>query len=537
MSLHTDNLKSKSSDLKLRFDAYVASPSSDLFVEFAVQLSSFSDFLNNKDFLGLHKVAATLEAQTLSLFDKASQNLIPARELDVLKAQIKTLGEKVAEFLDRGKRLIANRRANTTTETAEVATYPTPTHRVWFVGNMGNQWSAAIVQLNYFGIKAEVHPLDRLPVKSGEPSILILEAKGLSIDEVGHHIQDLRGRFSTCRLIVQNFQKDFNHLKVVLRLGCDFCYAEDTPQAAILSKIVDLCKTEDEPPYRVLVVEDSITASKSIERTLTQNDVLSFAVTNPQEILNGLRHFQPDLILMDMHMPDCTGVEATRIIRQHSEFLSTPVIYLSGDSDMALQIAALRLGGESFLTKPVNPVFLSAVVKSKIERYRALRRTMFYDGLTGLLNHRAIKERLVQAIGRASASNEPLSVAMIDIDNFKKVNDTYGHPAGDQVIRSLAWMVKQRLRKTDMVGRYGGEEFLVILPGADCQQAFEVLDRIRRDFGLIKYPFQDTWFDARFSAGISRFPTLSTSDALIKDADEALYDAKHNGRNCIMTRG
>lgn len=537
MALYPDDLRGKSSDLKLRFDAYVAAPSFDLFVEFAVQLSSFSDFLNSQDLMGLHKVAATLESQTLSLFDKADQNLIPARELDVLKAQLKTLGEKVIEFLDRGKRLIVNRRSQAQPDSSAVATYPVPTHRVWFVGNVGSQWTAAIVQLNYFGIRAEVHAVERIPNKAEEPSILILETKDMPLDEACLHIQTLRTRFSTCRLIAQNFPTDFNSLKEALRLGCDFCFSEDTPQATILSKLIDLCKTEEESPYRVLVVEDSITASKSIQKTLTQNDVLSFAVTNPNEILNGLRHFQPDLILMDMHMPDCTGVEATRIIRQHSEFLSTPVIYLSGDADMALQIAALRLGGESFLTKPVNPVFLSAVVKSKIERYRALRRTMFYDGLTGLLNHRAIKERLVQAIGRASTNKEQLSVAMIDIDNFKKVNDTYGHPAGDQVIRSLAWMVKQRLRKTDIVGRYGGEEFMVILPGADCQQAFEVLDRIRRDFGLIKYPFNDGWFDARFSAGLSGFPTLCSAEALTKDADEALYDAKHNGRNCIMARG
>ena len=236
-------------------------------------------------------------------------------------------------------------------------------------------------------------------------------------------------------------------------------------------------------------------------------------------------------------MPDCTGVEATRIIRQHAEFLSTPVIYLSGDDDMALQVEALRLGGEHFLTKPFNPVFLNAVVKSKIDRYRALRRSMLHDGLTGLLNHPTIKERLALAVNTARTSNTTLAVAMIDIDNFKKVNDTYGHPAGDQVIRSLAWLLKQRLRKTDLVGRYGGEEFLVVLPGADNHRAVEVLDRIRRDFSLIKHPFKDTTFDVTFSAGVSHFPATSCPQALIKEADEALYEAKHSGRNCITTLG
>ena len=296
-----------------------------------------------------------------------------------------------------------------------------------------------------------------------------------------------------------------------------------------------MCSSEEEAPYRVLVVEDSLTASKSIQRTLKQNGIESFAVTKPSDVLTGLRSFQPDLILMDMYMPDCTGVQATRVIRQHAEFLSTPVIYLSGDGDIALQVDALRLGGEHFLTKPFNPVFLNAVVKSKIERYRALRRSMQHDSLTGLLNHGTSKERLATAVNLASTKDSQLSVAMIDIDHFKKVNDKYGHPMGDRVIRSLAWLLRQRLRKTDLVGRYGGEEFLVILPGSDADQAFEILDRIRRDFNLIKYAFEDTWFDATFSAGVSQFPSKANTEALIKDADEALYDAKHGGRNCVIT--
>jgi diguanylate cyclase (GGDEF)-like protein len=337
-------------------------------------------------------------------------------------------------------------------------------------------------------------------------------------------------------LIALRFQTDFNNLKTALRAGCDFCFA-DAPQAVILAKIIELCSNEEEAPYRVLVVEDSLTASKSIQRTLSQSGIESLAVTNPAEVLTGLRRFQPDLILMDMYMPDCTGVEATRVIRQHAEFLSIPVIYLSGDGDMALQVDAMRLGGDHFLTKPFNPVFLNAVVKSKIERYRALRRSMLHDGLTGLLNHRTVKERLATAVNATSASNGLLAVAMIDIDHFKMVNDRYGHPMGDQVIRSLAWLLKQSLRKTDLVGRYGGEEFLVILPGSDVDHAFEVLDRLRRDFSLIKYSFKDTLFDATFSAGVSQFPATASPEALIKDADEALYDAKHGGRNRVVTRG
>ena len=378
--------------------------------------------------------------------------------------------------------------------------------------------------------------MENIPTLAKEPYIVLLDTQGMEQEEACGHIRTMRSRFSAAKLIANRLEADFNSIKSALRAGCDFCFADATPQSIILAKIIELCSTEEESPYRVLVVEDSITASKSIQRTLRQSGIESFAVMNPTAVLTGLRSFQPDLILMDMYMPDCTGVEATRVIRQHAEFLSTPIIYLSGDGDMALQVDALRLGGDHFLTKPVNPVFLNAVVKSKIERYRTLRHSMLHDGLTGLFNHRTVKEKLSTAINATHPINGTLAVAMIDIDHFKMVNDKYGHPIGDEVIRSLAWLLKQRLRKTDLVGRYGGEEFLVIFPGSSAAQGREILDRIRQDFSLIKYAFKDTWFQATFSAGVSHFTFPSSSEALIKAADEALYDAKNGGRNCVIMR-
>ncbi|WP_018077451.1 diguanylate cyclase response regulator [Thiobacillus denitrificans] len=244
-----------------------------------------------------------------------------------------------------------------------------------------------------------------------------------------------------------------------------------------------------------------------------------------------LKQLNPDLILMDMYMPNCTGVEVARIIRQHDEFLSTPIVYLSGETNVALQVDAMRLGGDHFLTKPFNPVFLNAIVKSKIERYRALRRTMYHDSLTGLLNHSSGKHMLDMLLSGVAHEGGFLSVVMMNIDHFKQVNDTYGHPVGDQVIRSLSWLLKQHLRKHDILCRYGGEEFLIGLPHTDAEQAFAVMDRIRQDFAQIRHPYRDTHFLA--SGGIATYPLHQTGDALIKAADEALYQAKHDGRNRI----
>lgn len=534
MSFPPAELKKKSDELHLKWGTYIASPSFELFVEFAVSLSSFSEFLQGKGLSGLHQLSHRLEQQVLALFDAADRRPIPPATLDDLRSQIEGLAERVSRFIGSNSRPIELRRA---CNESGISSDLTPTHRVWFVGNTASQWHALMTQLEYFSIQAEVYPWQSVPTKAEEPSIVLLDTQGMPLEEACEQIKAMRTRFAASKLIAYRFQADFNSIKAALKAGCDYCFADATPQTLILAKIIELCSNEEEAPYRVLVVEDSLTASKSIQRTLSQSGIESFAVMNPAEVLAGLRSFQPDLILMDMYMPDCTGVEATRVIRQHAEFLSTPVIYLSGDGDMALQVDALRLGGDHFLTKPFNPVFLNAVVKSKIERYRTLRHSMLHDGLTGLLNHRTAKERLATAVNAARIKNGLLAVAMIDVDHFKTVNDKYGHPMGDQVLRSLAWLLKQRLRKTDLVGRYGGEEFLVILPGSTADQAFEILDRIRRDFSLIKYSFADTWFDTTFSAGVSQFPAMTSAEALIKDADEALYDAKQGGRNCVITRG
>ena len=526
-------LKKKCDGLRFLWTAYISEPDFELFVEFGVSLASFSDFLDGRGLSGLHKMSHALEQRILTLFEEVDRHQISPVTLQDVNRQIDELIIRVNRFIDSISRSVSDRRAQ---QEGPVLTH-LPTHRVWFVGSMTDAWRPLMTQLQYFNIQAQAYPWQDVPGKSEEPTLVLLDTLGMLTQEACERIADMRARFSASKLIAHGYPPDFNSLKAALRAGCDFCYPDATPQALLLARIIELCSNEEEPPYRVLVVEDSQTASKLIQRTLGQSDVESFAVTDPAEILTSLRRFQPDLILMDMYMPDCTGVEATRVIRQHAEFLSTPVVYLSGDGDMAMQVDALRLGGDHFLTKPFNPVFLNAVVKSKIERYRALRRSMLRDGLTGLFNHRTLKEKLAAALTVARPSGATLSVAMIDIDHFKSVNDRFGHPMGDQVIRSLAWLLKQRLRKTDIVGRYGGEEFMVIFPDSGAQQAFEVLDRIRHDFSFIKYAFEDTWFETTFSAGVSQFPHVTNAEALIKEADEALYDAKHGGRNCVNTRG
>ena len=258
------------------------------------------------------------------------------------------------------------------------------------------------------------------------------------------------------------------------------------------------------------------------------------AVNNPFNVIDALLEFTPDLILIDLYMPECNGTDLAKVIRQLDAYVSIPIVFLSAENDLDKQLFAMGLGGDDFLTKPIQPQHLISSVTSRIRRSLMLRSFMVRDSLTGLLNHTAIKDLLNGEVAGAIRQKKHMSFAMIDIDNFKQINDSHGHPAGDRVIKSLSRLLNQRLRSSDLVGRYGGEEFAVVLVDADRMTAMKVLDNIREDFSQLRHLADDKEFTVTFSCGIadvSQFPnTAKLSDA----ADKALYKAKHAGRNQVM---
>ena len=197
------------------------------------------------------------------------------------------------------------------------------------------------------------------------------------------------------------------------------------------------------------------------------------------------------------------------------------------------QLDAMSEGGDDFLTKPIKPRHLIATVRNRAARARSLKARMVRDSLTGLYNHTHTLQLLEDASYRARREGQPLAFAMLDIDHFKKVNDSYGHPMGDRVIKSLALFLKQRLRKTDHIGRYGGEEFAVVLPDTDSVAAHKVLEEIRQRFAEIRYPAKPADLACTFSCGIAQLGADEDATVLARRADEALYRAKHGGRNRV----
>jgi len=328
-------------------------------------------------------------------------------------------------------------------------------------------------------------------------------------------------------------RSNFEARLATVRAGADAYFSKPLDMVALIDRLDALTVQEEKQPCRVLIVDDDLQTAEHYAAVLRGAGMDVRVLEQIPSMLQTLGEYRPELILMDVYMPGCNGVDLARLIRQDNMYLDVPIVFLSSESDVEKQLDAIESGADDFLTKPIQPAHLVSALNSRVLRYRALRSLIMRDSLTGLFNHSALKEHLAREIARARRSRAPLTLAMVDIDHFKRINDSHGHPVGDQVIRALARLLQQRLRRGDIIGRYGGEEFAIIMPGTPPDAAAQVLDQVRASFSTIRHYAEAHDFTATFSAGVAELATDGDADTLFRLADQALYQAKHDGRNCI----
>jgi two-component system cell cycle response regulator len=291
----------------------------------------------------------------------------------------------------------------------------------------------------------------------------------------------------------------------------------------------------------LMIVEDSPAARNQIREIIKKFSLFEHI----HEAANGAEGFKVllekreiDLILCDVVMPKMDGFKFLSMKKSKPEFDTIPVIMLTGKEEVKDRIKGLAGGASDYVIKPCDPGELIARIKVQLKIKKLedeLKRLAVTDDLTGLHNRRYFFEVLEREFDRARRYNAKLSYLMIDIDHFKRFNDTYGHQIGDKLLTRLALLLKKGLRKHDTVARYGGEEFALLLPETNLNGAAIVAQRYRKqveekNFGSSRKPLRTT-----ISIGVSCYPeaVMESSEDLIRHADEALYRAKQGGRNRV----
>ncbi len=257
------------------------------------------------------------------------------------------------------------------------------------------------------------------------------------------------------------------------------------------------------------------------------------------------RDMDLDLVLLDIMMPGLDGLDCCRLIKGITQDSFLPVILLTGKSDTDSRVTGLRIGADDYVCKPFDERELLARVNNLVRLKRMhdhisearsrLEQLAVLDDLTGLYNYRYLHTRLTEEFKRAERYREPLACVMLDIDHFKRVNDRYGHDAGDAVLRETSARIRKAVREIDVVTRYGGEEFLLVLPSTNFSGALAVADRVWRSVGGEVFLLPSGSEHISISVGVAVFPSrdIKSKDQLIKAADRALYQAKGDGRDRI----
>jgi diguanylate cyclase (GGDEF)-like protein len=310
----------------------------------------------------------------------------------------------------------------------------------------------------------------------------------------------------------------------------------NTPIAEIASPFAALLDEPGKIPC-ILVVDDQPINIQALYRIFAPDHRVLMA-TSGAKALALCKEDPPDLVLLDVVMPEMDGHEVCERLKADESTRNIPVIFVTSHTDAAEETRGLELGAVDFIAKPVNPAVVRARVKTHLTlkaQSDLLRQMVFTDGLTGVANRRCFNERLETEWRRAARAALPLSLLMLDVDHFKRFNDRYGHPVGDECLRRVAASIKSSLlRPGDMVARYGGEEFACILPETDLEGALALCADIEKSLrGLnIEHADSDVYHAVTLSIGVAMSLPDRDGDPtrLLALADAQLYRAKHSGR-------
>ena len=297
-----------------------------------------------------------------------------------------------------------------------------------------------------------------------------------------------------------------------------------------------LAMVSDATNGTVLIVDDDPDVVEHYSIHLRGAGIAVHTLSSADRITEKLEEVCPDILLLDINLPRISGLDVCRALRMSESFELLPILIVTAQTDDRTRLSAFRAGASDVVAKPVIPEELLARVGVQLARERLQRDRADKDALSGLLSRRALVEAFQRALAGATRDEKPLSMVLLDIDNFKKVNDTYGHLTGDQVINRLGDLLRRRFRVEDIRGRWGGEEFMLVFPGERVEFAEPAAKLLLAEFSDLQFKSDDGQpFSATFTAGVAAYPEDGASiSALVRRADERLYMGKSRGRNQIV---
>jgi diguanylate cyclase (GGDEF)-like protein len=313
-------------------------------------------------------------------------------------------------------------------------------------------------------------------------------------------------------------------------------------------KKIPLLRNQNRPfepqSFLILVVDDVTKNLQLVMEILEQIGYETTFATGGKKALERVETVKPDLILLDLMMPDMGGLEVCEILKADPRYQKIPIIFLTASNEQESLIDAFAKGAVDYVTKPFHSAELLARVRTHLElkqarddlheAYEILEHLVVVDPLTGVANRRAIDTFAQEEYDRAQRYKTNFSVLMIDLDHFKKVNDTYGHYIGDECLKIVAEKLDNALRTVDQFGRFGGEEFVAILPQTSLTEAIKVAERLRIEVDQLVPDIKDFSSSLSVSIGVSTFQEKDKApmDIFVR-ADQALYEAKAMGRNLV----
>jgi diguanylate cyclase (GGDEF)-like protein len=352
------------------------------------------------------------------------------------------------------------------------------------------------------------------------------------------HLRSLPGGESLAILMVGEPSAFVNRVDAI-HCGADGYFEKPVRAEPLMRRLEHLLERSRTEPPRVLSVEDDPDQADFVRAVLESAGYRVRICADSKNLETELSAFRPDLVLLDIQLPDTDGFALARYIRQQEAHAALPILFLTTRSQIESQIESIRAGGDEYLVKPVAPGLLLSAAAARIERARFLRTLLERDGLTRLLTHTAFFERARALIAeRSRAPDKPVALVLLDLDNFKSLNDRYGHPAGDRVLCSLSALLRRRLRQSDLLGRLGGDEFAAAIENIGEKHAVALLERLKKEFSAMDQVSSDgSFFRATFSAGVAVLEPGMDVNRWRERADAALYAAKSSGRDRVANLG